>query len=212
MNIFAVDEDPIVAARMLPDKLVVKMPTESIQMLCPWAFKTHGVLITKPEEAEGDTYGTKGFAHHPCTLWQYEDPANVAWLLLHAFGLCAAYTERYGKNHGALPALFQLAQLFEEKHGLPSKMFKHHTPFPQAMPDEHKVEGDAVAAYRKYINCEKGYAVWNFSEKPSWWSEELHKPCRDEYLKQRELKKQLKAKDDPQPPSVPSALQSEREV
>jgi hypothetical protein len=91
-------------------------------------------------------------------------------------------------------------------------MFKHHTPFPQAMPDEHKVEGDAVAAYRKYINCEKGYAVWNFSEKPSWWSEELHKPCRDEYLKQRELKKQLKAKDDPQPPSVPSALQSEREV
>jgi len=33
MNIFYVDKDPFKAATMLPDKLVVKMPLESAQML-----------------------------------------------------------------------------------------------------------------------------------------------------------------------------------
>ena len=211
MNIFAVDEDPILAARMLPDKLVVKMPVESAQMLCPWAFNTHGILIAKPD---GGHYGTRGFANHPCTKWQYEDPANVAWLILHAFGLCAAYTERYGKNHAILPALVQIAHLFEEKHGTPSSMFRHHTPFPQAMPEAFKMEGNSVAAYRKYLNCAKGYAVWNYSERPHWWSDELHEPCRTEYLQQQQLKKQAKAKakDELKHSSVSSSLQSQREV
>ena len=208
MNIFAVDEDPILAARMLPDKLVVKMPTESLQMLCPWAFNTHGVLIEKPD---GGSYGTKGFAHHPCTKWQYEDPANVAWLLLHAFGLAAAYTERYGKNHGVLPGLFQLASLFEEKHGLPSEQFKQHTPFALAMPDRFKDENDRVGSYRRYINESKGYAVWRYTEPPAWWSTEAHRACREEYLLLQESKKKSrKAKDEHS--VVSSTVQSEREV
>ena len=195
MNIFAVDEDPIIAARALPDKLVVKMPTESLQLLTPWAFNAHGVLIAKPE---GGTYGTKGFAHHPCSKWQYEDPANVAWVIMHAFGLAAAYTERYGRNHGVLNGLFQIAQLFEEKHGMPSEQFKHHTPFALAMPDRFKDENDRVGSYRRYVNEAKGYAVWRYTEPPSWWDDELHRPCREEYLKLRESKKSKRVKDEHQ--------------
>lgn len=203
MNIFAVDEDPIIAARALPDKLVVKMPVESAQMLCPWAFNTHGVLIAKPQ---GGVYGTKGYAHHPCTLWQYEDPANVAWLLLHAFGLCGAYTERYGKNHGILPALFQIANLYEEKHGLPSEHFKHHTPFALAMPAQFKNEDDRVGSYRRYVNETKGYAMWRYCEPPTWWNEELHAPVREEYENQRALKRSKKVKDEH--PSLQTTLQN----
>jgi hypothetical protein len=204
MNIFAVDEDPILAARALPDKLVVKMPTESLQLLTPWAFNTHGILIAKPD---GGSYGTKGFAHHPCSKWQYEDPANVAWLLLHAFGLAGAYTERYGKNHGVVGGLFQLANLFEEKHGLPSELFKHHTPFALAMPDRFKDENDRVGSYRRYVNEAKGYAVWRYTEPPSWWSEEAHRPCREEYLKLRENKK-ITRKSKDEHPVVSSTVQS----
>lgn len=203
MNIFAVDEDPIIAARALPDKLVVKMPIESVQMLAPWAFNTHGVLISKPD---GGHYGTKGYAHHPCTKWQYEDPANVAWLLLHAFGLCAAYTERYGKNHGILPALFQLAQLYEEKHGLPSEHYKSHTPFPLAMPAQFKDENDRTGSYRRYMNGAKGYAEWRYTEPPKWWDVELHRPVREEYLQQRAAKRLKKAKDEH--PKLSSSLQN----
>jgi hypothetical protein len=57
VNIFAVNDDPRLAARDLPDKLIVKMPTESIQLLTPWAFNTHGVYIQKPD---GTNYGIKG--------------------------------------------------------------------------------------------------------------------------------------------------------
>jgi hypothetical protein len=176
-------------------------------MLAPWAFNTHGALISKPD---GGHYGTKGYAHHPCTKWQYEDPANVAWLLLHAFGLCAAYTERYGKNHGILPALFQLAQLYEEKHGLPSEHFKSHTPFPLAMPAQFKNESDRVGSYRRYMNEAKGYAEWRYTEPPKWWNDELHRPVREEYLNQRASKRSKKAKDEH--PRVPATLQSQREV
>ena len=116
MNIFAVNNDPILAARDLPDKLVVKMPTESLQLLTPWAFNTHGVKIEKPGpdgqlallESERQYYGTKGFAHHPCAKWLYESPANVHWLLEHAFGMVDEYWQRYNKYHGTIHGLNQI--------------------------------------------------------------------------------------------------------
>ena len=40
------------------------------------------------------------------------------------------------------------------------------------MPDEYKVEGDPVSAYRKYYKGEKAYfAKWNRGrEAPEWWN------------------------------------------
>ena len=49
MNIFAVHENPVVAARALPDKLVVKMPTESLQLLTPWIYNNFNIKIEKPD-------------------------------------------------------------------------------------------------------------------------------------------------------------------
>jgi Pyrimidine dimer DNA glycosylase len=183
MNIFAVNNNPTVAAHDLPDKLVVKMPTESVQMLCPWAFSEHGALIPKPS---GGSYGTKGFAHHPCSRWVKVDPANAAWLILHAEGLCEAYTRRYGKIHGTTQALRSLRELFTTKYGLtPEQSFEAHTPFALAMPDKYKDEQDRVGSYRRYVNEEKGYAVWKYSAPPHWWNEELHRPARELYLSKR---------------------------
>jgi len=184
VNIFAVNNDPRLAARDLPDKLVVKMPTESIQLLTPWAFNTHGVYIQKPD---GTNYGIKGFAHHPCAKWLYESPANVAWLLTHAWAMSQEYTRRYGKQHGVWMALDQLADLIYWHD--PDLGWNDHTEFVQAMPDEFKVPGDPVQAYRNYINGYKGYAVWNYSEKPIWWCEETHRPVRERYLAEREAKR-----------------------
>jgi hypothetical protein len=185
VNIFAVNNDPRLAARDLPDKLIVKMPTESLQLLTPWAFNVHGVYIQKPD---GTNYGTKGFAHHPCAKWLYESPANVAWLLDHAFGMCNEYESRYGKQHGVLFGLDQLLSLWLDQ-GNSWVYAENHTEFVQAMPDEFKVPGDPVTAYRNYINGYKGYAVWNYSEKPDWWDEAKHEPCRKQYLQEREAKR-----------------------
>lgn len=190
MNIFAVNDDPVLAAQDLPDKLVVKMPTECIQMLIPWAFNTHGVLIQKPD---GTNYGTKGFAHHPCSKWLYEDAANVQWLLAHAFELSEEYTRRYGKKHGVNYALQQLLEVVQLHHS--DATHEQHTQFVQAMPDEFKDAEDPVQGYRNYLNEFKGYAVWERSEKPDWWDEAKHEPCRKQYLAEREAKR-MKRKHD----------------
>lgn len=195
MNIFAVNNDPLQAARDLPDKLVVKMPTESLQLLTPWAFNVHGVKIEKPDpdgqlvllESERRYYGTKGFAHHPCAKWLYESPANVAWLLNHAWEMVREYGRRYGKVHGTTQGLDQIADLVYWHE--PDLSWSEHTEFVQAMPEEFKVAGDAITAYRNYINGYKGYAEWRHSAKPAWWNEEMHEPVRKQYLAEREAKR-----------------------
>lgn len=184
MNIFAVNNDPRLAARDLPDKLVVKMPTESIQLLTPWAFNVHNTYIQKPD---GTNYGVKGFAHHPCAKWLYESPANAWWLFHHAYSMAEEYERRYGKIHGVTYALDQLGFLLLEKYN--EVDWQTHTDFPQAMPDEFKIPGDAVTAYRNYINGYKGYAEWRYSEKPDWWDEAKHEPVRKQYLAEREAKR-----------------------
>jgi hypothetical protein len=191
VNIFAVNNDPRLAARDLPDKLIVKMPTESLQLLTPWAFNTHGAYIQKPD---GTNYGTKGFAHHPCAKWLYESPSNVAWLLDHAFGMCNEYEKRYRKQHGVLFGLDQLLNLWLDQ-GNSWVYAENHTEFVQAMPEEFKIPGDPVTAYRNYINGYKGYAVWNYSEKPEWWDEAKHEPIRKQYLAEREAKRMKRQHD-----------------
>ena len=195
MNIFAVHADPALAARSLPDKLVVKMPTESLQLLTPWAYNTLGVKIEKPGaggqfnmlESEKLFYGIKGFAHHPCAKWLYESPANVHWLLEHAFSMADEYWQRYNKDHGTLLGLNQIRDLVYKNHNKDNS--KDHTEFVQAMPEEFKVPGDPVTAYRNYINGYKGYAEWRYSGKPGWWDETKHEPVRKQYLAEREAKR-----------------------
>ena len=183
MNIFAVHANPGVAARSLPDKLVVKMPTESLQLLTPWAYNKHGAYIQKPD---GTNYGIKGFAHHPCAKWLYESDANVMWLLEHALEMSQEYTRRYNKQHGVNYALGQIVNL--TRNWMPG-ISCDHTEFVQAMPEEFKVPGDPVTAYRNYINGYKGYAEWRYSEKPDWWDEVKHEPVRKQYLAEREAKR-----------------------
>jgi len=192
VNIFAVNDDPRLAARDLPDKLIVKMPTESLQLLTPWAFNAHGVKIEKPGQkelfdADKKYYGLKGFAHHPCAKWLYESPANVGWLLCHALEMNLEYSRRYGKVHGTTQGLDQIADLLYWHE--PDLSWSAHTPFVQAMPEEFKIPGDAVTAYRNYINGYKGYAEWRYSEKPDWWDETKHEPVRKQYLLEKEAKR-----------------------
>lgn len=198
MNIFAVNNDPRRAARDLPDKLVVKMPTESLQLLTPWAFNAHGVKIEKPGQKElfdsdKKYYGIKGFAHHPCAKWLYESPSNVGWLLCHALEMNLEYLRRYGKVHGTTQGLDQIAYLLHWHE--PDLSWSAHTPFVQAMPEEFKIPSDAVTAYRNYINGYKGYAEWRYSEKPDWWDEAKHEPVRQQYLLEKEAKRMKRQHD-----------------
>lgn len=171
MNIFAVDEDPYLAACMLPDKHIVKMPLETAQMLSI-IYSPHYHDIAQLPKKDGSPYNTKkgAFKNHPCTIWAAATKHNIAWLLQHGIALCEEYTYRYGKEHGAEVAIRTAALLW---HGAcPEK----HSPFVRAMPDEFKLNTkiDTVTAYKMYV-ASKPWVASNYlrvpERKPSWVDE-----------------------------------------
>lgn len=155
MNIFILDNDPARCAQMHADKHVVKMITESAQMLCT-------VLVLSGLEAPY----RKTHANHPCTKWANSSLSNWIWLKTFTECLHEEYRHRYGihKQHKAAMIARELANPNIVDIGL--------TPFAQAMPDQYK-STDPVQAYRNYYNGEKQH-LFSFSnrEKPFWIVEE----------------------------------------
>ena len=78
MNIFYFYDCPEKSAQAQPDKMLVKMPLETAQMLCT----AHRVL-------DGDEYADKeglyktAYKNHPCTIWARESSINYMWLYKH---------------------------------------------------------------------------------------------------------------------------------
>lgn len=143
MNIFYTDHDPQLAAQSLPDKHIVKMPVETVQMLVSalmrWNLQPN-VLTSKGTIHKG------GYAKHPSTVWAGDNRENAWWLLRHGFALCSEYTKRYGKIHFAEG---QLRQILDSK--LIGELPLGPLTAPAlAMPDECKTK-DPVESYRIYI-------------------------------------------------------------
>lgn len=154
MNIFVLDQDFARCARHHCDAHVSKMILESVQILCTALNK-------------------KGFAtpyrsthvKHPCVLWAEESWDNFRWLARLARALNDEYRYRYDRqrDHASIAVLDQVEQLRFECRGL--------TEFAQAMPEQYKVPGDAVAAYRAFYLAEKhAFARWTRRAPPDWWT------------------------------------------
>lgn len=103
MNIFAVDQDPVVAARSLHDRHVVKMILETNQMLST-AIQVNDYLGMQfrrfiaeeriPIEALGLFYKPT-HENHPCNIWTRASLGNFAWLTVHGYALMAEYHRRF---------------------------------------------------------------------------------------------------------------------
>ena len=152
MNIFILDKNIKKCAAYHCDQHVVKMILESVQMLCT-ALNKKG--FTTPYKST--------HVKHPCVLWVEESYDNFIWLQNLAIALNDEYAYRYNKktDHKSMSVLPQIKQHRFESNGL--------TEFAQAMPDEYKVPGDAVRAYRQFYLGEKmGFATWTRRRKPAW--------------------------------------------
>jgi hypothetical protein len=154
MNLFILDKDPILAAQYQCDKHVVKMVTETAQLLSTALIE---MGLDAPYKAT--------HRNHPCRLWVSESKENYewAWRLGHALG--REYTHRYGKIHKAWLK-------FEEGHlDLPNGATFPKTgltPFRLAMPDEYRQE-DAVQAYKDYYLGEKAHLLqYKNRDVPEW--------------------------------------------
>lgn len=168
MNVFVTNKFPAESAIVLPDKLVVKMPVETCQLLALVAsdwYHGYGTL----SKADGTPYSTaKGaFRNHPCTKWAAESIHNAYWLIKHGMNLCDEYTLRYSKVHACYKTLVDAYYLF------PKGKITEVTPFARAMPDEFKLDTsiDTFEAYKMYI-ASKPWVSSNYlrmpERKPEW--------------------------------------------
>ena len=152
MNIFILDKDIEKCAQYHCDQHVVKMTLESVQILCT-ALNKKG--FTTPYKST--------HIKHPCVLWVEESYDNFAWLNNLAIELNTEYRLRFKKNsdHKSISVLNEISNFEYEALGL--------TEFAQAMPDEYKIMGDAVKAYRQFYVGEKmKFARWTNRNVPEW--------------------------------------------
>jgi hypothetical protein len=154
VNIFVLDTDIETCARYHCDQHVAKMILESVQMLCTTLSKKGFETPYRPTHAG-----------HPCVRWVEASWDNFQWLSHLAAELNREYRYRYDReqDHASIAVLSKIEGCRFESNGL--------TEFAQAMPDEYKVPGDAVAAYRQFYMGEKSvFATWSRRPAPHWWS------------------------------------------
>ncbi|QPB07925.1 hypothetical protein [Synechococcus phage S-H38] len=168
MNIFVVDEHPGRAAKVLPDKHIVKMPLECCQMLSIIYSKWYYNWGTLPK-ADGTPYATaKGaFRNHPCTIWAAQNHFNTAWLIVHGIALSSEYKYRYGKIHSCNNTLFEAKKIFHRKSKKAITCYSMAEDYARAMPDEFKLDRtiSTIEAYKMYV-ASKPWVKDNYLRKP----------------------------------------------
>ena len=159
MNIFVINENPVLAAQQLCNSHVVKMIVESAQLLSTHD-RFHGI----------DENRYKSFyLHHPCRRC-LENRQNYIWLCHHLNALLDEYTYRYGKIH-------KCREMFNRcwKSYLEMTYDSNLLSFPKCMLKELKVGSDniddVVKAYQNYYRFKKNTLKrFNYKnrEVPEW--------------------------------------------
>lgn len=184
MNIFFVDRDPVIAAKMLCDSHVVKMILESAQMLCTAHRVLDGVeseARTKsgrrqkvwnfpdPKSAKQKLLYKAAYVNHPCTVWVRYSEETYSWLFQHFCQLLEEYKLRYNREHACtklLPVFVFLPWHFiaAEKKGWIDP--------PACMPIMYIDPTDIVQSYRTYyIEGKRHLHTWGAPRRPPDWIE-----------------------------------------
>jgi hypothetical protein len=182
MNIFMVDKDPIIAAKMLCDRHVCKMIIESAQMLSTAHRVLDGEMFISKTASNrnikrykhndpiyNDVLYHASFINHPCTKWVMESNSNYDWLYQHMIELNSEFKLRY--NHENDHLTIQKLGLILEKRPKSIPNVNKITKLKPCMPDHCVISNDTINSYRNYYKLEKrGFATWKQpAEIPYWY-------------------------------------------
>lgn len=187
MNIFALSKSPVESAQQMIDKHIVKMPTETCQMLhtnilCMQYVQEHGeepqLKQLKAFHKEiGSDLMKPAMLNHPSTIWARQSLANFDWLLMHGVGLCSEYTHRYEKEHGTQKRIVDCGSYREliVNHNYP---LGELTPVSIAMDDKYRIPNQmdvpnwehVIESYRHYyLEGKWRFAEWRKNRRPDWF-------------------------------------------
>tara|TARA_R100000406_G_scaffold96190_1_gene93141 strand:- start:6918 stop:7448 length:531 start_codon:yes stop_codon:yes gene_type:complete len=173
MNIFVLDENPIVAAEMHCDKHVPKLIVETAQMMAS-ALRRHGATdeVMPIAQTSGKPY-KGGYHNHPCTIFVGDTHMNYLWTAHLGIALCREYQKRFQRTHACQAPIYQMMDLF---HMIPiggltefARAFQKDNPDMDDLYDTSKFT--AVEAYRQYyLRGKAHFAKWERgTPAPSWW-------------------------------------------
>ena len=186
MNIFALSKKPREAAEQMIDKHVIKMPTETCQMLHTNILYMQYVHTYGKEpqlkdlkafhQEIGSELMKPAMLNHPSTIWARQSLDNFEWLYAHGSALCREYTYRYDKEHGSYKRIHQVYDYKEIifVHGFPKEGL---TPVTIAMDDSYRIENTfddewefVIESYRHYyLEGKWKFAEWKKDRRPEWF-------------------------------------------
>lgn len=180
MNIFYLDKDAKTAAHYHLDKHVVKMILEYAQLMSTAHRLLDGVesiarinnrnrrVWTLSDHREPLVYKPVSW-NHPSAVWVRQDLSHYQWLWNLASELCQEYRYRYG---GTNDKQHKTSVVIQNLSFAPNNIPRNgiFTEPPQAMPEDVKVPGNSVEAYRNYYRkYKKPFATWKIREVPFWY-------------------------------------------
>lgn len=143
MQIYFLDSNPKLSAQYHPDKLVVKMITESLQIL--------STVCHIHNQSELAVY-KKTHSNHPSVVWASETIDNYLWLYDMTYWLYEEYKHRYNnKQHLAGEKFKMLGIPYIKEEGL--------TKIKYGYKDERYHFEDRTEGYREYLKCEKSHIL-----------------------------------------------------
>lgn len=178
MNIFFLDEDPVVAATYLIDRHVNKMIVESAQMLANCFPES--MLQDAPRTQTGNVR-KYGYYNHPCSQWVRSSIHAARWLCSHAAAMDRERNYRFGsERHFSTEFIYWAgenlcAAMGDDDHPMPppAEAFKKFAPICH-------IPGDPVGSYRRFYMISKRFDInghpmdiWTKRERPAWWDEQF---------------------------------------
>lgn len=144
MNLFILDENIALSAQYHVDKHIVKMPTETAQMI---SFLYHDIELWNEDIPSFIMKFSKAHNKHPCTIWIKSSLQNFQYACTLGLELYNEYQYRYNKpdKHSRAKAIFEFG--LNNPPNLPNIGI---TPFAQAMDDEYKISTCPITNYRQY--------------------------------------------------------------
>ena len=189
MNIFALSRNPQEAAQEMLDKHIVKMPTETCQMLHTNVLYFDYIehygeepTLAQVKQFHKDINSNlmkPAMLNHPSTIWARQNPHNTRWLYEHGKALCEEYTYRYGKVHGSQSRILDIAYTIDEDSN-----WSFATPVTIAMDDKYRLVKDnripdwdfVINSYRHYyLQGKWKFAEWRANRMPAWWPKDHYK-------------------------------------
>jgi len=196
MNIFALSRSPILSAQQMIDKHIVKMPTETCQMLHTnhlffafvdfYGYEPSLKELKQYHKDFNSNLMKPAMLNHPSTVWARKSMHNAKWLYEHGLALCKEFTHRYGKEHGSESRIKDMENFYIE-----SASWEKATPVSIAMFDKYRIDRDVfyntarvefgietdewdfvIESYRHYyLEGKWRFAGWRKNRRPEWYPE-----------------------------------------